>query len=419
MWLFCVVVVIRFICPKRANRVQVCLALVVAVCAVLAVPAAAAARRVTVRVMSRNLNLGANLELGVRATSLQGLVNTAGTILHQVDQNNFPVRAKGLAAEILTKNPDLVGLQEAALWRTGPCTENPLPPKATHVRYDYVQLLLNQLNRGKQRYRVVISEPEFDFEVYANTDGNASTAAPGCPLGSEINGRLTMRDVILARVGRVRTSNARGGHFATQLQVKPAGVALNVTRGWTSVDAQVPGAAKFRFVNAHLEAFDNQSSNHTNTGADVGNGRIREAQAKELVKRGGPATGALPVILVGDLNSDQRTEVKPGDALAYEALLRAGFVERSTSHPLGCCLKGDVLTTSGGSRLSDFDHKVDHVMTNAPRKITLVSSSVTGLKPVNGYWDSDHAGLFSVLTLPPLAPAQRPLRSAQPPHGLG
>ncbi len=79
--------------------------------------------------MSRNLNLGANLELGVRATSLQGLVNTAGTILHQVDQNNFPVRAKGLAAEILTKNPDLVGLQEAARWRTGPCTENPLPPR--------------------------------------------------------------------------------------------------------------------------------------------------------------------------------------------------------------------------------------------------------------------------------------------------
>ena len=286
--ILCIVVVIRLICRKTHGRV----ALAVAVCVtVFAVPAAAAARPVTVRVMSRNLNLGANLELGVRATSLQGLVDTAGTILHQVDQNNFPVRAKGLAAEILTKNPDLVGLQEAALWRTGPCTENPLPPKATHVRYDYVKLLLDQLNRGKQRYRVVISEPEFDFEVYANTDGNAATAAPGCPLGSEINGRLTMRDVILARVGRVKTSNARGGHFATQLQVRPGGVAVNVTRGWTSVDAQVPGAAKFRFVNAHLEAFDNQLSNHTNTGADVGNGRIREAQARELVKRGGPATG--------------------------------------------------------------------------------------------------------------------------------
>jgi hypothetical protein len=46
--------------------------------------------------MTRNLNLGANLELGVRAAGLPGLVNAAGTILHQVDRNNFPVRAKGL-----------------------------------------------------------------------------------------------------------------------------------------------------------------------------------------------------------------------------------------------------------------------------------------------------------------------------------
>ena len=161
-----------------------------------------------------------------------------------------------MATEILSANPDLVGLQEVALSRTGPCTESPLPPKDTHVRYDYLKLLLNQLNRGKRRYRVEIAEPEFDFEIWANTDGNEATSAPGCPYGSEINGRLTMRDVILARVGRVLTINPRGGHFATLLQVKPAGVPINVTRGWTEVDASVAGSPRFRFVNTHLlEAF--------------------------------------------------------------------------------------------------------------------------------------------------------------------
>lgn len=362
--------------------------------------AGAATNRPHVSVMSRNVYLGADLELGVRATGLQGLVDAAGTILHQVDANDFPVRARGLAAEILAKKPDLVGLQEVALWRTAPCTENPLPPKATHIRYDYLKLLMSRLSVGKTRYRVVIAEPEFDFEVYANTDGNEATAAPGCPFGSELNGRLTMRDVILARVGRVRTSDARGGHYRTLLQVRPGGVSVDVTRGWTRVDAQIAGAAKFRFVNTHLEAFDNQVANHTSTGADVGNGAIREAQAKELIAPGGPATGRLPVVLVGDLNSDKKTEVKPGDALAYEALLRGGLVERSTSNPLGCCLNASVLTVSGGGKLSDFDHKVDHVMTDAPRKIRLVSSTVTGRRPVNGFWDSDHAGLFSVLSLP-------------------
>jgi endonuclease/exonuclease/phosphatase family metal-dependent hydrolase len=361
--------------------------------AAAAFPAAATAKPPTVKVMTRNVYLGADLTPGVQATSLQGLVGAAGTILKQVDANDFPTRAKGLAAEIRTQAPDLVGLQEVALWRTAPCTESPLPPKATTVRYDYLKLLMKRLG---SRYRVAISEPEFDFEVYADTDANPATSAPGCPLGSEINGRLTMRDVILARRG-VKTTGAKGANFKTLLAVRPGGVPVNVTRGWTRVDAKVPGVRKLRFVNTHLEAFDNQASNHESTGADVGNGQIRAAQAKELFAPGGPATGKLPVILVGDLNSDKATEVKPGDALAYKAVRGAGFAERSTSKPLGCCLNASILTTAGGGKASDFDHKVDHVMTNAPKRVKLVRSGVTGRAPVNGFWDSDHAGLWSVL----------------------
>jgi endonuclease/exonuclease/phosphatase family metal-dependent hydrolase len=370
-----------------------------ALAAVALAPSAGATSSVPVtRVMTRNLYLGADLGPGIRAQNLQQLVDAAAVILHQVDQNHFPVRAKELAAEIADKRPGLIGLQEAALWRTGPCTESPIPPKAAHVRYDYTKLLLAQLNKDKRHYRVAVSKPEFDFEIYANTDGDESTHAPGCPFGSEVNVRLTMRDAILARNG-VTTSNPRSGTFDTLLREKPAGVNVDVTRGWTAVDAQVPGSPTFRFVDTHLEAFDNQKVNHTNKGTDVGNGQVRQAQARELFKAGGPATGNL-VILAGDLNSDKQTEVKPGDALAYKALLGAGFVERSTSNPLGCCLKADVLTTSGGAKLSDFDHKVDHVMTNAPNAITLVNSSVTGRSPLNGFWGSDHAGLFSTLALP-------------------
>jgi endonuclease/exonuclease/phosphatase family metal-dependent hydrolase len=353
----------------------------------------------TLTVMTRNVYLGADLTAGVQATNLQGLVDAAGGILNQVDANKFQVRARGLAAEILGKKPDLVGLQEVALWRTAPCTENPLPPKATQVRYDYLELLLAQLNKGAQRYRAVIAQPEFDFEVYANTDGNTATSGPGCPLGSELNARLTMRDVILARVGHIATSNARGGHFRTLLQEKPAGIPLNVTRGWARVDAKLPGGPRLRFVDTHLESFDSNASNSTNTSATVGNGQIREAQAKELIAKGGPATGKLPVILVGDLNSDRKTAIKPGDGLADEALLNAGWAERSTATPLGCCLNANILTISGGGKRSDFDHKVDHIMTNVPKKVTLVNSSVTGLSPVHGFWDSDHAGLFSTLAI--------------------
>jgi endonuclease/exonuclease/phosphatase family metal-dependent hydrolase len=360
---------------------------------------AAEAKPTTVKVMSRNIYLGADLTEGVRSNSLQGLVNAAGVILNQVDQNDFGKRAVGLAAEVQKNKPDLIGLQEGALWRTEPCNQNPLEKKANTVRWDFVKLLLAQINKGKTKYRLVISKPEFDFEVWANTDGNEATAGEGCPMGSEINGRLTMRDAILAKAG-VKTSQSKSGTFSTLLQVKPAGaIDVDVTRGWTRTTAQVGKGPKFTFVNSHFEAFDSDASNHTNKNTDVGNGQIREAQAKQMVAKGGPATGKLPVIFLGDFNSDVKTEIKPGDGLAYRALLKAGFVERSAVKPFGCCLNSSLITANGGGKTSDFDHKVDHVMTSSPKRIKLVSSSVPGRSPVNGFWPSDHAGLFSKLTL--------------------
>jgi endonuclease/exonuclease/phosphatase family metal-dependent hydrolase len=360
---------------------------------------AGAADGTKVKVMTRNLYLGADLGPGVRATNFQELVNAAGTILNEVDANKFGVRAKGLANEILKKKPHLVGMQEVALWRTGPCTKVPIPPSATKVRYDYLKQLLKRLNKDGPKYHKVVVKPEFDFEIQANTDGNEDTSAPGCPFGSELNARLTMRDAIIARNG-VQTSDPRKGTFDTLLQVRPSGVEVDVTRGWTRATAKVPGAGKFTFVNTHLEAFDSaKTGNHTNKGNDVGRGRVRQAQAKELFAAGGPATGKL-VVLVGDLNSDKKTEVQVGDALAYKALLNNGFKERSTDDPLSCCLESSLLTANGGGKVSDFDHQVDHVMTNAPEKVSLFGSSVTGRNPVNGFWDSDHAGLFSTLGLP-------------------
>ena len=44
------------------------------------------------------------------------------------------------------------------------------------------------------------------------------------------------------------------------------------------------------------------------------------------------------MILLGDLNSDVKTEVKPGDGQAYRVITGAGFRERATNKPLGCCI---------------------------------------------------------------------------------
>ncbi len=344
-----------------------------------------------VNVMTRNLYLGADLTPAIEAENLDELVDANGQILREVTLNNFPVRAEGLADEILEKRPDLVGLQEVALWRTAPPSLAPLQtgPSATTVRYDYLQELLAELNagkgkngKGKAQYEVVVVQNEFDLEAPADENGVAGDG-PGGPLpDAEINGRLMMRDVILARrSGGVHTWNAQGANFDTLLEVPILGTPVPIARGWTATDARVRGSKPFRFVNTHLEAF---------------HPLIRQAQAAELVNADGPATSSLPVVLVGDLNSDDDT-VLGADRLAYELLLGAGMVSRSTNDPLSCCLDSSLLAVGAGGSVDDFDHQVDHIMTRNPAIVTLQSSSVTGLLPVNGFWNSDHAGVFSAL----------------------
>jgi endonuclease/exonuclease/phosphatase family metal-dependent hydrolase len=341
--------------------------------------------------MTRNLYLGANLLPAIEAKSLEAFVAANGQILREVTLNDFPVRAEGLADEILAAKPDLVGLQEVALWRTAPPSLAPLStgPSATTVRYDYLQELLGELDagkgkggNGKPQYEVVVVQNEFDLEAPADENGIAGDGPEPAIANAEINGRLTMRDVILARRGAgVQTWNAQGANFKTLLPAPILGATVPIKRGWTATDAKVRGSHAFRFVNTHLEAFEPN---------------VRAAQAAELVAPGGPASSELPVVLVGDLNSDDDT-VEGADRLAYEVLLAAGMVERSTDDPLSCCIDSSLLEVGKGGSEADFDHQVDHIMTRDPEVVTLQSSSVSGIQPVNGFWNSDHAGVFSAL----------------------
>lgn len=379
----------------HAQARRLCLLAVAVFALALLIPGAAAAKGhdhgkgKVVNTMTRNLYLGANLLPAIGAKTPEQLGAANGQILREVVANDFPLRAKGLAAEILEQQPDLVGLQEVARWTT-----TPLNPIAADIQYDYLAELMAELNagkgkggKGKPQYEVVVVQQEFDLEAPGDYNGvKGDGPLPGFP-NSELLGRLTMRDVILAKRGAgVRTWNEGGGNFEALQEIDILGQSLFIDRGWTQVDAKVRGSKPFRFVNTHLEAF---------------NPLIRLEQAEELVAPGGPATSELlPVVLVGDLNSDDDTVEFP-NTLAYEFLLGAGMVSRSTDEPLSCCLDSSLLEVKAaeeaGAGIADFDHQVDHIMTRDPDTVTLQSSTVTGLAPVNGFWNSDHAGVFSAL----------------------
>src|SRR5581483_11386642 len=70
--------------------------------------------------------------------------------LAEIVASGIPERASALAARIATEKPDIVGLQEAGLWRFGFS-----PSTANFVLYDQLQLLLNGLKARGVPYRAV------------------------------------------------------------------------------------------------------------------------------------------------------------------------------------------------------------------------------------------------------------------------
>ncbi|MGH9944922.1 MAG: hypothetical protein ACRD9R_21440, partial [Pyrinomonadaceae bacterium] len=231
--------------------------------------------RKPVKVMTRNLYLGADLLPVVSSPTLNHLLANAAATFARVEATDFPARAKLLAREICDTEPALIGLQEVALWRRGDfgVLDGPGTP-ATIVLYDFLQSLQSELNALGLEYSVVVAQSEFDAEVPS-------------ALGFDL--RVTLRDVILARAdlspNKLSLTNPQSANYLTTFVLMTIAGPITLRRGWTSVDATMKGRS-FRFINTHLESFDPQ---------------LRFGQSFELL--GGPANTTLPVVLVGDLNS--------------------------------------------------------------------------------------------------------------------
>jgi hypothetical protein len=249
-----------------------------------------------VTVMSRNIYLGADINRPVTAALtaqaqgktpqeiLVALANATHVTRDIVDQTNFPVRAELLADEITRTEPDLIGLQEVALWRSGPLqlTQVGVPNSAT-VDYDFLQVLLDALAARGENYRAVSVGNRADVEAPSFT---------GSPFNGTISAdakdvRLTMRDVVLMHVEDGLTDTATGDQiYAHNLVVTAAGASFRFDRGYQWVDVR-SGATKFRFVNTHLEAFSSD---------------LALAQTSELLA--GTQVNDRSTVFVCDCNSD-------------------------------------------------------------------------------------------------------------------
>jgi endonuclease/exonuclease/phosphatase family metal-dependent hydrolase len=353
------------------TRIKLLLAL--AATALLAVPVARAEqphpfksdRQVTV--MTQNLYLGTDLNPIFGAPSLPALFAAVGAGWAQVQANDFPARAQAIADEIAAAKPDLVGLQEAELYRTDVPPDGSATPAET-VAYDFIQLLAGALAQRGLAYAPVATFTGTDVELPA-----------GLPPTLDV--RFTDRVSLLARTDEkaadLKLSNPQSGTYPMALHLTTVAGPITAPRGWASVDVKIRGKS-FRFVTTHLEAFSPL---------------VRNAQAAELLA--GPIATDLPVVAVGDFNSGPG-----GDPAAYGILTGGGLSDAWPSANgigLTCCHSTDLYNPD-----PTLTKRVDLVLTRGG--FDTVSADVVGEEPgdrtPSGLWPSDHAGLVTTLQLP-------------------
>jgi endonuclease/exonuclease/phosphatase family metal-dependent hydrolase len=345
----------------------------VAATALLAVPVAradqphpfAGDRQVTV--MTQNLYLGTDLNPIFGAPSLPALFAAVGAGWAQVQSNDFRARAQAIADQIAAAQPDLVGLQEAELYRTDVPSDGSATPAET-VAYDFIQLLMGALAQRGLTYKPVA--------VFNGTDVELPAGLPPT-LDVRFSDRVTMLGRTDEKTADLKLSNPQAGTYQTALTIPTVAGTITAPRGWVSVDVKIRGES-FRIVDTHLEAFSPL---------------VRNPQAGELLA--GPADTELPVVAVGDFNSGPGT-----DRGAYNILVAGGFSDAWPSlNGVGwtCCHPADLHNPSPA-----LTKRVDLVLTRGG--FQTVSAEVVGEEPgdrtASGLWPSDHAGVVATLRLP-------------------
>jgi endonuclease/exonuclease/phosphatase family metal-dependent hydrolase len=358
-------------------------------------PAASAPGK-PITVMTRNVYLGADINRPITAAlTAQGqgggfeeilvaLANGTETTRAIVDKTDFHVRARLLANEIKRTSPDLIGLQEVALWRSGPLQLDQVGvANATDVDYDFLQILLDELRAQGARYTAAVVGERADVEAPSFT-GSPFDGTMG---GSMRDVRLTMHDVILVRDNAsLRVTDTHDEIFAHNLSLGVLGLAFDFDRGYQWADVRA-GGQSFRFVHTHLEAFSSD---------------LALAQAAQMLAEA--TSNKTSTIIACDCNSDPlNASIKPQDSVPHKAPYEL-ITQTYTDQWLEWA-PAEEGWTSGLNELVDevpptWTHRIDMIFgrTASGDPLGVDRGEVTGTEltdrdQTTGLWPSDHAGV--------------------------
>ena len=192
--------------------------------------------------MTRNIYLGTSFDPILAASTPEEFGLALMQAFQTFQATNIPLRAKALANEIAEEKPDLIGLQEVALFTFSDGVGQPLPD----LTLDYLSILQSALEQRGLKYSV------------------ASLNVLGDPLGplpasTNLLASYQDRDAILIRDKfKPSISNEVHGAYSTLRTESAFGTPLTYTRGFQYIDLQFPGGT-FRFANTHLEQAVNEA----------------------------------------------------------------------------------------------------------------------------------------------------------------
>ena len=309
------------------------------------------------KIMTRNMDAGTDLNLifvyypdiptGVSAT------------LDQVISTDIPARAKSLADEIRTSQPDLIALQEVTEWRTGACG-------ATTTLYDQLQLLLDALASRHMEYTPLAVDTVTSIEA---------PALSGCV-------RYTDRNAILVRTHLrptdIEISNIQTYHYAAYLDLSQIGILgfPLIYNGYISADVKA-GSDTFRLFDTHLAS----------TYSFDPTGLLQVAQAQELVAALNGTS--LPVVLAGDFNSN--AELGPEQTATVSLIQAAGFSDVwRLFNPVGTGFTWPLYYEDTASGPAVPNERIDLIFTRSVRALKVDETGTTAP------WASDHAGVVAM-----------------------
>lgn len=327
-------------------------------------------------IMTRNMFVGTDFSEIFAAQDTPTLLAEVAEAFGDVQASDVQARIKAIAHEINATKPDLVSLQEVALWQTGPF--DPTSPSANTVAFDYLQLLLDELNKNASLTYGPVA-------VLTNLVAEAPAIGPT----GLFDVRFTDRVVLLARTDLNKkdfdVENVVAAHFSTILSVPTPTLGLiTIPRGYISADIERCGQT-LRLVTAHLESFEEQLG--------LPFPFFRFAQAMELLQ--GPTNTSIPVVLAGDFNADAENANDP----TYQLLLSDGFLDSwSQTSPNKPGFTWPLFLENPFVYTTPM-HRLDLVLTQGAvtaEKADLVGEpDVTARLPI----PSDHAGLVVTIKL--------------------